>query len=217
MNKLLLPLLVVFLLLPATALAGLLPVDVILGLLDAGVSDLSIQRYVERNKFTFDLKAEDLQALKKAGASDGLISFLQDREEGVPSGMTESESQPSKGSGEEPGYVLESPPADYGVSSYAPAYSFGLYFGYPAYSGYYYPYNYPYYYPYYYPSYYHPYYPHSHYYYGGGYHRGGSGVVSYWHHGHSGRGTARPPAAPPPRPPSRTHPGGGHGGGRGRH
>ena len=85
MKTMLLVLAALLLLAPATSLAGPLDTGVILELLDAGVSDVSIQRYVQRNHFTFDLSSQDLKALKRAGASDALIGFLQDREEGAPS------------------------------------------------------------------------------------------------------------------------------------
>src|SRR5258705_11168174 len=57
-----------------------LDVDVILDLLEAGVSEESIQRYVERNHYTVDLTPDALVDLKKAGASDELIAFLQETE-----------------------------------------------------------------------------------------------------------------------------------------
>jgi len=200
MNKMLLVLGVLLLLVPATSLAKPLDTGVVLELLDAGVSDVSIQRYVQRNQFTFDLTAGDLKALKKAGASDSLISFLQDREEGVLSGDQKEQTRPAEGQGEE--YDSGS----YGVAAYAPYYSFGFSYGYPYYySDFYYPYYYPYYgYPYYSYGYNYPYY-------GSGHGGRGSGVVSYWHDGHSGRGGSRPPASASPPPPSRgsSHQGGG--------
>ena len=76
MKTMLLALAALFLLAPAVSRAGTLDTGVILELLDAGVSDVSIQRYVQRNHFTFDLSSQDLKALKKAGASDDLIGFL---------------------------------------------------------------------------------------------------------------------------------------------
>ncbi len=228
MRKILPVLAALLFLLPAVSWAKPVDVGVVLGLLDAGVSDASIQRYVQRNHLTFDLSAEDLEALKKAGASDSLIAFLQDREEGAPEGQTQPAPE-STGGGYAESYQAGDY-GDYGVASYVPSYSFGLYFGYPYYySGFYYPYYYPYYYPSYYGGYYYPYYGyhypyHGHYYpyYGGG--RGsGTGVVSYWYGGHGGRGTSRPPASgPPPAPhpqgsphgaPRGGHGGGGHGGG----
>jgi len=220
MKKMLLVLAAVLLVSPATSPAAPLDAGVILELLDAGVSDASIQRYVQRNQFTFDLSAGDLKALKKAGASDSLISFLQDREGGVPPGDPNDQTRPSDMSREDEGYYS----GGYGVTTYSPYYYFGFSYGYPYYyADYYYPYYYPYYgYPYYgYPYYYGYNYP----YYGSGHGGHGSGVVSHWYNGHSGRGGSRPPASGSPPPPSRSSPrqGGGHpqgssrsGGGHGR-
>jgi hypothetical protein len=142
------------------------PLDsgVILDLLGAGVSESSVRHYVERNHFTLDLTADDLKALKQAGASDDLISFLQDREELQVSGEGSGrrDSQVTGSSGDEGEYDGEeaSPEdgGDYDVGYYSPGYSYG-YYGYaPVYYS-------PFYYdPYYYPSsyfgfsYYHPYY-----------------------------------------------------------
>jgi hypothetical protein len=222
MKKLLLILVAVIFLLPVTVSATPLQVDVILSLLDAGVSDVSIQRYVERNGFTLNLSADDLKALKKAGASNALVEFLQDREEGAPSQAAGEQAGPSTTTEEGSGYAVESPSPDYGVTSYAPSYSFGLYYGYPYYySSYYYPYyySYPYYYrPY---PYYYPYYGYHSHYYGGGHGGGGTGVVSYWQHNHyyPGRGPGHSGApAPAPAPSGSSHGGhggGGHGGGHG--
>src|SRR4030095_4806473 len=69
------------LLIPVFSYAKSIDVDVILDLLDSRVSEASIQRFVERNQFTFQLRAGDLVDLKKAGASDDLIEFLQQRDE----------------------------------------------------------------------------------------------------------------------------------------
>jgi hypothetical protein len=208
MKKILLVLAALLLLAPASSLARPLDTGVILELLDAGVSDLSIQRYVQRNHFTFDLSAQDLKTLKRAGASDALIGFLQDREEGPPSLAQEEQTRPSDLSRDDEEYGEGYDSGDYGVSSYAPYYS-GYAYGYPYYSGFYYPYYYPYYgYPNY--SYGYPY-PH----YGGGHGGHGTGVVSYWNHNQSSRGSSRPSASGSPPPSSRgsSH----HGGGRGRH
>jgi len=199
MKTMLLALAALFLLAPATSLAGPLDTDVILELLDAGVSDVSIQRYVQRNHFTFDLSAQDLMALKGAGASDSLIGFLQDREEGAPSLAQEEQARPSDSSQDDEEYGE----GYYGVSTYAPYY-YGYGYGYPYYySGFYYPYYYPYYNPYY-----------SYPYYDGGRGGRGSGVVSYWYDSHSGRSSSRPSASgsstPAPRRSS------GHRGGHGR-
>jgi len=228
MKKMLLGLAVLLFLVPAVYQARPLDVDVVVGLLDAGVSDISIQRYVERNGFSFDFSAEDLVALKKAGASDALIAFLQDREEGSTSRTFRDRAESSQGTSEQ--REGSGPPVieDYGVTRAVPSYSLGISFGYPYYYD---PWYYsPYYsYPYYGSAYYYPYYGYHHYpyygsgyypYYGGGYGRSGSGVVSYWHNGHSGRGGARPPASVSPRPPApRGSPSGGrsggHSGGRG--
>src|SRR4029077_4425914 len=93
-------------LLGGTFAARPLAVGVILDLLGAGVSESSVRHYVERNHFTLELTAENLKALKQAGASDDMIAFLQDREESPGSGE-ESGQQDSgvKGSsGDEDGY-----------------------------------------------------------------------------------------------------------------
>jgi hypothetical protein len=209
MNKMLLVLAVLLLLAPTAAPAGPMDTGVILDLMGAGVSEVSIQRYVQRNHFTFDLSAQDLKALKKAGASDSLISFLQDRETGAPSGERNeaARSQDGSGNGEEQGGEYGS--GTYGVSVVAPYY-FGFSYGYPYYyADYYYPYYYPYYgYSYYgYPYSYGYHYP----YYGSGHGGHGSGVVSYWHDGHSGRGGSRPPSSgSSPHPPQGSRQGGGH-------
>jgi len=205
MKTMLLALSALLLLAPATSLASPLDTGVILDLLDAGVSDLSIQRYVQRNHFTFDLASQDLKALKRAGASDALIGFLQDREEGALSPAQEEQTRPSDLSRDDEEYGEGYDSGYYGVSTYAP-----YYYGYPYYySGFYYPYYYPYYGPYY-DSYVYPC-PD----YGGGHGGRGSGVVSYWYHNQSVRGSSRPPASgsPPPAPRRSSH----HGGGRGRH
>ena len=224
MKKMLLVLAVLLLLSPATVPAKPMDTGVVLDLLGAGVSEVSIQRYVQRNHFTFDLSAQDLKALKKSGASDSLISFLQDRETGAPSGEQNEPSRPADGSRDEGDQGGEYGSSTYGVSIVAPYY-FGFSYGYPYYyADYYYPYSYyPYYgYPYYgYPYYYGYNYP----YYGSGHGGHGSGVVSHWYNGHSGRGGSRPPSSVSPPPPSRSSPrqGGGHpqgssrsGGGHGR-
>ena len=206
MKKMLLGLALLLFLVPAVCQARPLGVDVIVGLLDAGVSDTSIQRYVDRNGFSFDLSAEDLVALKKAGSSDTLIAFLQDREGGSSPATSRDRAESSQG-------VPEA--LDYGVTSAVPSYSFGIYYGYPYYydSWSYSPY---YYYPYYGSAYYYPYYGSGYYYpyYGGGHGRSGSGVVSYWHNNQPGRGSARPPASgSPPSVAPRGSPSGGRGGG----
>jgi hypothetical protein len=180
------------LLIPVFSYAKSIDVDVILDLLDSRVSEASIQRFVERNQFTFQLSAGDLVDLKKAGASDDLIEFLQQRDE-------QGRDEQGDGAGQE---ELE-PSGDQhggGAAGYEPIYSgsggvyFGVGFGYPY--DYYYPY-YPYYsyYPYY-PSY--PYYPYHCSYYGGHYHgsnyysgsHGGTGVYSYWY-GNNANGRPR--------------------------
>jgi uncharacterized membrane protein YgcG len=211
MKKMLLGLAVLLFLVPAVCQARPLDVGVVVGLLDAGVSDTSIQRYVERNGFSFDLSAEDLVALKKAGASDALIAFLQDREGGSPPATSRDRAESSQGTSET---------MEYGVTSAVPSYSFGIYYGYPYYydSWSYSPYSYygsNYYYPYYGSGYYYPYYGYNHYpYYGGGHGGSGSGVVSYWHNNQPGRGSARPPASgSPPSVAPRGSPSGGRGGG----
>ena len=77
MKKMLLALAVSLLLLPSSSYAKPMDVRVVLDLLDAGVSEISIQRYVQRNHFTFDLAAEDLKALKNRLPSDisDIISY----------------------------------------------------------------------------------------------------------------------------------------------
>ncbi len=191
MKKNLLALAALLLLAPVASLAAPLETAVILDLLDAGVSNLSIQRYVERNDFTFDLSSQDLVALKRAGASDDLILFLQDREE-TPSRAAEKRNREE----------YDSP--EYGVGTYTPYY-YGYAYGYPYfYSGFYYPYYYPYY------SYYSPYPYYYPYYSSDGGH--GSGVVSYWYDRHSG-GTVSPDSSTRPAPQPRRRPprkGGGH-------
>jgi hypothetical protein len=158
-----------FLFSPAFAADRNIDVSVVLDLLDAGVSDRAIERYVEKNEFAFELSSRDLKDLKEAGASDELIEFLQGREDD------------KYGDAEE-----------YGVSSYPPSYSYGLYYGYPYYySGFYYPY-YPYYYgPYFNYSYRYPYY--------GGRRSGGSGVVSHWYRNRSGGSTGTTTRSSPSR------------------
>ena len=143
-----------------------LDIDVILDLLDSRVSEASIQRFVERNHFTFHLAADDLMDLKKAGASDTLIEFLQQREsEGIEEGEGTSDED-----------------FDYGTT----------YSGSPVYMGYEFGYPYAYYSSLYYPAYsfYYPYYPCT--YYGGTRYyvtgqrsRSGTGVYSYWYRNHS--------------------------------
>jgi len=179
--------------LPAGAADRNIDVSVVLDLLDAGVSDASIERYVEKNDFIFELSSRDLKDLKKAGASDALVEFLQSREE------------------EEYGDDAEG----YGVTAYPPSYySYGLYYGYPYYSsGFYYPYYYPYYYgPYFHYSYGYPYY-------GGRRSGGGSGVVSHWYRNRSGS-TGTTTRSSPSRGSSSSHRGSssnrGGGGGRRR-
>jgi len=156
-------------------LAKPLDMDTVLDLLNSGVSEVSIQRFVQRNHFTFHLTADDLKDLKKAGASDQFIEFLQDREgESSASGQAESESWPTE---------YEAEGADYDVAYASPDVYLGFGFGYP----------------YYYPAYYYPgyafYYPYPCHYDGGGHHvitgggsRSGTGVYSYWYRNHtSGR------------------------------
>jgi hypothetical protein len=168
------------LLFPGFSFAKSLDVEVILDLLGSDVSETSIRRFVERNHFTLDLTAGDLMDLKKAGASDDLIEFLQQREakEGEKSEEGEVVEPESSGTYEDGGGS-----ADYEAIYSSPGVTFGFGFGYP----YYYPsYYYPsYYYPYY--ASYYPYYPYycnhhgGYHYYGGGGHGGGTGVYSYWY------------------------------------
>jgi hypothetical protein len=167
-----------------------LDVEVILDLLDAGISEDSIQRFVERNQYTVQLTAGDLVDLKKAGASDELIAFLQETE-GASSAQAEGETQTS------PSGSYESDEAVNAVEYSSP----DVYFGFGVGIGFGYPYYYsPYYYPgYYYPGYYYPAYPiYSPYpcgnvnypgYYPGG--TSGTGVYSYWYRNQTG---------PKPRP-----------------
>ena len=155
-------------------------IDAILDLLDSRVSESSIRRFVERNHFTFQLTADNLIDLKKAGASDEFIEFIQEREE--DSSSEEAQTQGSK--------EKDAESSDYAVSYGSPDVylGFGFGFGYPYYS-----------YPYYYSSYYYPgypiYYPCP--YYGGGSTvivgggNGGTGVYSYWHQNQA-RGKPRP-------------------------
>lgn len=123
------------LLLPGTMFATPLDVDVILDLLDAGVTEESIQRYVERNHYTVDLTADDLVDLKKAGASDELIAFLQ--ETGAASAQAEDKTQTA------PAMTYESEGTEEAVEYNSPdvyvGFGFGIGFGYPYY-------GYPYYY-----------------------------------------------------------------------
>jgi hypothetical protein len=141
-----------------------LQVRVILDLLGAGVSEPSVRHYVERNHFTVTLTAGDLAALKQAGASDDLVTFLQNREEpqgsGEGSGTADSDVTAAPGDeGQSDGEDSASEQdLDYGVGYDSPAYSYG-YYGYgPAYYSPYYYYD-PFYYPYSFQfSYYHPYY-----------------------------------------------------------
>jgi hypothetical protein len=176
---------------PVLSYAKSIDVDVILDLLDSRVSEASIQRFVERNQFTFQLSADDLVDLKKAGASDKLIEFLQQHDEqgdqqGQGDEAVQEEMEPSGDQGDQYGG---------GAAGYEPLNSgsggvyFGVGFGYPY--DYYYPY-YPYYSYYsYYP--YYPYYPYHCSYYGGHYHgstyysgsHGGTGVYSYWYGNHA--------------------------------
>jgi hypothetical protein len=176
---------------PAIASDRNIDVSVVLDLLDAGVSDASIERYVEKNDFSFELSSRDLKDLKKAGASDALVEFLQDREEDEY-GDAEA----------------------YGVTSYPPSYySYGMYYGDPYYSGFYYPYYYPYY-----GSYFH--YGYRYPYYSGRGSRGGSGVVSHWYRNRSGGSTGTTTRSSPSRGSSSSHRGSssqrGGGGGRRR-
>src|SRR5262249_1468155 len=158
-----------------------LDVSVILDLINAGVSESSIHRYGQRNPFTFELAADDLKELKKAGASDQLIEFLQDTEEQpetAPEATTDQAPGEAGGTMEYSNEEPQTSTADYGVAYASPSVTFGFGFGYPYYySSFYYPYYpayYPSYYPYYYPCHYYAYYG-----YGSGAH--GTGVYSYWY------------------------------------
>ena len=181
---LLLPVAILFLF-SGTLFAAPLDVDVILDLLDAGVSEPSIQRFVERNHYTIQLTADDLVALKKAGASDWLIEFLQETE-GAAGTQAEGETQTAPATIDESDGTVEA--ATYDSPDVYVGFGFGIGFGYPYY-----------YYPYYYPSYYYPAYPfYSPYPCGSGYYPGyypggtsGTGVYSYWY---------RNQAGPKPRP-----------------
>ena len=171
-------------------LAKDLDVDTILDLLRSHVSETSIEKFVERNHFTVNLTADDLMDLKKAGASDQLIEFLQEQE-------AQAMQYPSEGSQTAPAAGTEGEGEGYGsgtgYSSSSVYFGFGLGFGYP-YA--YYPYYYPYYYGYY-PAYYpYPYPCHYHGYYGGYYPGGhyGTGVYSYWYRGQNG-GRPLPPGS----------------------
>jgi len=184
-------------------------IDTLLDLLDAGVSEASIQRYVEKSQLTFQLSAKDLVELKKAGASDTLIEYLQGRDveilpesESVVIEPEDAQTQPIEEEVTEAGgtstVVYDSPNVTFG-------FGIGFGFGYPHfYSAYYSPYYYyPYYHPYHYPYYsaypYHPSYPC---YYGStvvgpGGRSAGTGVYSYWYDNQvSGRPTpTREPGA----------------------
>jgi hypothetical protein len=160
------------------ALAKMIDVDVILDLLNSHVSESSIERFVERNQFAINLTADDLIDLKKAGASDQLIEFLQEKEAGQTGAEQEgTQTSPSSGT-EEEGY---SGAAAYSSPGVSVGFGIGFGFGYPYayYPGYYYPGYYPYY------SAYYPYYPYPCHYNGtGGYYHGGNsgtGVYSYWY------------------------------------
>lgn len=210
MKKTLLLALVVLATLLLTGASGSKPLDVgiVLDLLDAGVSENSIRRYVERNDFAFEITAEDLKALKKAGASEDLVAFLQEREAGAY--------------GENEDRDAEDGEADYGVAYSSPGYAYGFAYAYP----YYYPaYGYSYYYPYYYSPY--PYfhfsytypYNYSRRYSGsrlGGRSGGGTGVYSYWYRNRAGSGGMRSSSSGSrsSTPRTRAH---GRSGGRGRH
>ena len=186
MKRLLLLPVVMLFVFPGISLAKPIDVDVILDLLDAGVSEASIQRFVEGNRYTVHLTAEDLVNLKKAGASNELIEFLQETEE-APSPQAEEETQTA------PSMTYESEPGDtVGAVTYSSpdvyvGFGFGIGFGYPYYYS-------PYYYPYYYSGYYYPAYPiYSPYPCGSGYYPGyypggssGTGVYSYWYGNQAG-------------------------------
>jgi hypothetical protein len=172
-------------------------VDVIVDLLKAGVSDTSIERFVERNDYTLQLDKNDLIDLTKAGASDELVQFLQERDGRVtqeePTQEIESRDEnpdDQADKAEEPQTKEKEYDDDSGGSSHV-YWSFGIGFGYPYY-------GYPYYASFYYPGYYYPAYPiyapyPCHYY--GGYYGGsypgypgsypggssGTGVYSYWY------------------------------------
>ncbi|MCI0657277.1 MAG: hypothetical protein L0170_09430 [Acidobacteria bacterium] len=181
----LLPVVMLFLF-PGISLAKPIDVEVILDLLDAGVSEASIQRFVGSNRYTVQLTAEDLVNLKKAGASDELIEFLQETEE-APSPQAEEETHTA------PSTTYESDDTVGAVTYSSPdvyfGFGVGIGFGYPYYSSYYYPY-----YPYYYSGYYYPAYPiYSPYPCGSGYYPGyypggtsGTGVYSYWYRNQAG-------------------------------
>jgi len=211
-------------LLTSSAPAKPLEIGVVLDLLDARVSGPAIRHYVERNRFTFDLSADDLKALKKAGASDDLVAFLQSREEGQNPALSvegrakidersgskvRGEGDEAVGEDDEYGTTAE---GDYGVAYSSPDYAYDFYYAYPTYyPTFYYPY-------YYYPSYFHlsAYYPsYSFRTRGSGVHLGsGSGVYSYWYRNHASRSGARfLPSG------TRSHPSSGvaRGHGRGRH
>jgi len=142
------------LLLGGAVAARPLEVGVILDLVGAGVSESSIRHYVERNHFTLDLTADNLKALKQAGASDDLIAYLQDREEPQAPGEGSGQSDSGEYNGED--YSTEGS-GDYEVGYYSPGYSYGFYGYGPAYyspfyyDSCYYPYSFQF-------SYYHPYY-----------------------------------------------------------
>jgi hypothetical protein len=168
---------------PGISLAKPIDVDIILDLLDAGVSEASIQRFVESNQYTVQLTAKDLVNLKKAGASDELIEFLQHTEE-APSPPAEEETQTAPSTTDELGETVEA------VTYSSP----DVYFGFGVGIGFGYPYYYSSYYPYYYPGYYYPGYPiYSPYPCGSSYYPGyypggtsGTGVYSYWYRNQAG-------------------------------
>ncbi len=195
-----------------TGASGSKPLDVgiVLDLLDAGVSENSIRRYVERNDFAFEITAEDLKALKKAGASEDLVAFLQERE--------------ADGYGEGEGGDAEDGEADYGVAYSSPGYAYGFATAYP----YYYPlYDYP---TYYYDPYFYAPYPYFHFSYTYPYHHSrrysgsrlggrsgrGTGVYSYWYRNRAGSGGTRSSStgSRSSAPRTQSH---GRSGGRGRH
>src|SRR5713101_5901106 len=132
-------------LLTSSAQAKPLDIGVVLDLLDARVSEPSIRHYVERNRFSFDLSADDLKALKKAGASDDLVAFLQSREGGQNSALSvdgraktdersgrqvEGEGDEAVGEDDEYGTTAE---GDYGVAYSSPGYAYDSYYAYPTY------------------------------------------------------------------------------------
>jgi len=158
MKRLLFPL-VLLIGVAGTVFAQPLGIEVVLNLLDSRVSEASIRRFIDRNQYTFEISAEDLIELKKAGASDELIEFLQDRED----------QEVSTGDG---GTQPQASPEDVAEYTEADVYS-GLEFGiggYPfcSYPGAYYP-SYPSNYPY--PRYNDPVVVVP----------GGTGVYSHWH------------------------------------